>query len=179
VGIDQLSYSAARHRNTTSSDSAISIGAWLPDSVLQRQAGPPGRAGGQLRDQALDLGHGFARAVARRRFAGDRHRRVAVVAGQLHRAALPVGCDEAPRAPSCRLLRTWIFSRSSTWLRWSPRPAPPPAACGPGWEVVDVAGAHRRVEHLADGGERHAQRVGLAAVHFQRTCGLSARLRAR
>ncbi|MNZ85505.1 hypothetical protein D3C78_1042990 [compost metagenome] len=32
VGIDQLSYSAARHRNTTSNDSAISIGAWLPDS---------------------------------------------------------------------------------------------------------------------------------------------------
>ncbi|MNJ62938.1 hypothetical protein D3C77_587960 [compost metagenome] len=31
VGIDQLSYNAARHRNTTSSDSAMSIGAWAPD----------------------------------------------------------------------------------------------------------------------------------------------------
>ncbi|MDT4870127.1 hypothetical protein FQZ97_1051900 [compost metagenome] len=31
VGIDQLSYSAARHRNTTSNDKAMSIGAWAPD----------------------------------------------------------------------------------------------------------------------------------------------------
>ncbi|MNH29773.1 hypothetical protein D3C79_900230 [compost metagenome] len=32
VGIDQLSYSAARHKNTTSNDSAISIGACEPES---------------------------------------------------------------------------------------------------------------------------------------------------
>ncbi|MCY1410294.1 hypothetical protein D9M71_256600 [compost metagenome] len=31
VGIDQLSYNAARHRNTTSSESPIRIGAWSPD----------------------------------------------------------------------------------------------------------------------------------------------------
>src|SRR5476649_2684381 len=31
VGIDQLSYSAARHRNTTSNDSPSSIVAWEPD----------------------------------------------------------------------------------------------------------------------------------------------------
>lgn len=31
VGIDQLSYSAARHKNTISSDSPSRIGAWLPD----------------------------------------------------------------------------------------------------------------------------------------------------
>ncbi len=30
-GIDQLSYSAARQRNTTSSDSAYKAGAWPPD----------------------------------------------------------------------------------------------------------------------------------------------------
>ena len=30
-GTDQLSYSAARHRNTTSSDSAYSAGAWVPE----------------------------------------------------------------------------------------------------------------------------------------------------
>ena len=33
TGTDQLSYSAARHRNTTSTDSAISIGAWLPERI--------------------------------------------------------------------------------------------------------------------------------------------------
>src|SRR3546814_2019110 len=33
TGTDQLSYSAARHRKTTSNDSAISAGAWLPDRI--------------------------------------------------------------------------------------------------------------------------------------------------
>ncbi|MNV27528.1 hypothetical protein D3C71_1186820 [compost metagenome] len=32
VGIDQLSYNAARHRNTINSDSPSRIGAWLPDN---------------------------------------------------------------------------------------------------------------------------------------------------
>ncbi|MNQ77432.1 hypothetical protein D3C85_922990 [compost metagenome] len=31
VGIDQLSYNAARHKNTTNSESPMSIGAWSPD----------------------------------------------------------------------------------------------------------------------------------------------------
>ncbi|MNF00984.1 hypothetical protein D3C80_1999050 [compost metagenome] len=31
IGIDQLSYRAARHRNTISSDRAYSAGAWEPD----------------------------------------------------------------------------------------------------------------------------------------------------
>ena len=31
-GTAQLSYSAARHRNTNSSEMAYSIGAWFPDS---------------------------------------------------------------------------------------------------------------------------------------------------
>ena len=33
TGTDQLSYKAARHRNTTRIDSTISAGAWLPDRI--------------------------------------------------------------------------------------------------------------------------------------------------
>ena len=33
TGTDQLSYSAARHRNTTRIDSTISIVAWLPERI--------------------------------------------------------------------------------------------------------------------------------------------------
>ncbi|MCY1233553.1 hypothetical protein D9M72_461000 [compost metagenome] len=36
TGIDQLSYSAARHRNTRRQDSAIRSGAWVPDWISCR-----------------------------------------------------------------------------------------------------------------------------------------------
>ena len=95
TGIDQLSYSAARHRNTTTIDSTISIVRGIAgEDFLVRLAGPvEAEARRQIVvDDLLHRVHRFAGGVPGAWRTDDLDRRIAVVAGQRRRATHPTSC---------------------------------------------------------------------------------------
>ena len=113
--------------------------------------------------------HRIARAFARRGAAADAHRRVAVVAGGLHRAFFPAEAGDAAKRHLAaaavgdvqrqQVLR--LHARGGVRLHGYPLQA---AFVG---EVVDVDGAEVGADDVRDGGDVHALRVGGIAVDVQ------------
>ena len=138
--------------------------------LFEREAGPfDGKARRQFGGEVLHGVHRITRAFARRGATADAHRRVAVVAGGLHRAFFPAEAGDAAK----RHLTTAAVGdvQRQQVLRLHPRgsvglhgyPLQPPLV----GEVVDVGGAEVGADDVGDGGDIHALCVGGIAVDVQ------------
>ena len=138
--------------------------------LFEREAGPfDGKARRQFGGEVLHGVHRITRAFARRGATADAHRRVAVVAGGLHRAFFPAEAGDAAKrhlttaavgdVQRQQVLR--LHTCGGVGLDGYPLQT---AFVG---EVVDVGGAEVGADDVGDGRDVHALRVSGIAVDVQ------------
>ena len=133
-----------------------------------RLAGPfKAEAGWQLGRKLFHLGHGRARAVARRGTAADAHGRVAVVAHGLHGALDPARAGKGRQRHLTPLRVAGVDAQQVFGLHALRRiglhhHTLQAALVG---KVVHIAGAQKSGQRTVDRVKTHAQRIGLVAVN--------------
>ena len=143
------------------------IGLRAGGALFARLAGPfKTKAFGQLCRQFFHFQHGITTAQAGHGAAGNRHRRIAVVAHGLHRTGNPAGLHHTRQRHRLALaignseLEDVFRLHAVGHIRLHNHPLQTPAV----GEVVDIAGAQRSIQHPGNATKAHTLGAGGGAV---------------